>query len=1189
MSVGSIAARAEAESEARRGRFVRLACVIIAGSSLAYLAALPWLAPGAPFRAIAPLLFLLVCASVFALQARIGAQPAGLLFSYGIFAATLFIGFGGGVHTPSIYSLPILIGLSAWLTGPRHAVIIALLAVAGTFGLTVAEVSGTLIPRAPLPPYAAWFALVALLTIAAILAVIVKRAFQLQLDQLNSLGETLTRQVAEFDAEKSQLRLIAENVPVMLFHGDSEERCLYANSNYAAFYAAKRENLIGLTVREILGETAYAMVGPNMARVLSGERLTYRGIRKSSAGEERVLDVDLVPESDTTGQTRGFFALMKDVTDQVHAETELHRSEEKFARVFRSSPLAISITRIEDGRYLDINEAFVRLFGWRREEVIGRTSLEIGKWLIPEERENWAATLKKAGRISNREVRFRTKGGDILNVLLSAELIGLEDEPCALVMVADITDQKRAEQALHESEERLRIATGGGGVGIWEWDIASNRLEWNEQLRIIFGLQMDSGELMLDRFLSAILPEDRVRVQQSYMHALDHHGDFDCEYRIVCPDGSVRWIVARGHGQYGADGSPERMLGMALDITERKRAEEQFAKVFHASPVAISISRLRDGHYLDANEAFTEQFGWSRKEMIGRTSVEMGIWPSEAARSKWTAELRKSGRVRSYEATLRTKSSELRTVLISAEQYSLDDEQYVLGLVHDITERKRAEEKFAKVFQSSPVSISISRLRDGLYLDVNETFSQLLGWSREETIGRTALALGLWRDLADRDRWIAALHQSGSLKSYETVLRIKSGGQRTILMSAERLDLDGEECVLNTVHDITELRQAEDALRDSEARLMEAQRIGHVGSWDLDIVSLRMTWSDEIYKIYEREPDAFDGTFTGLLSMIHPDDLERIRKVFRDSGKAAGSYEIGHRIFTPDGRVKHIHAHWEVFLDNEGKPIRALGTAQDITAQVLANEEIQHLNAALEDRVRERTAELQSANKELESFAYSISHDLRAPLRGIDGFSHLLAEEYGEQLDAQGKGYLERVRAAAQRMGALIDDILELSRITRHSMRRTHVDLSLLARELLDELAQGASTRPVEISIAEACSAFGDPQLLRVMLQNLLENAWKYSGKEAAPRIEFGRETLDGEEVYFVRDNGVGFDMKYADRLFTPFQRLHKPEEFEGTGIGLATVARIVHRHGGRVWAESAPGNGATLRFTLGSSSDKAQ
>lgn len=241
----------------------------------------------------------------------------------------------------------------------------------------------------------------------------------------------------------------------------------------------------------------------------------------------------------------------------------------------------------------------------------------------------------------------------------------------------------------------------------------------------------------------------------------------------------------------------------------------------------------------------------------------------------------------------------------------------------------------------------------------------------------------------------------------------------------------------------------------------------------------------------------------------------------------------------------------------------------------------QRARRLLMQEIEMRNANLAAANKELESFAYSISHDLRSPLRGIDGFSHMLADEYGERLDAQGKDYLERIRAAAQRMGALIDDILELSRISRHSMRKERVSLSLLAHELLDELAQSTPARIIDVSVEEGCVAFGDPQLLRMLMQNLLENAWKYTKRETAPRIAFGRESTEEDAAFFVRDNGVGFDMKYAGRLFAPFQRLHKPEEFEGTGIGLATVARIVHNHGGKVWAESAPGKGTTLYFTL--------
>jgi light-regulated signal transduction histidine kinase (bacteriophytochrome) len=226
--------------------------------------------------------------------------------------------------------------------------------------------------------------------------------------------------------------------------------------------------------------------------------------------------------------------------------------------------------------------------------------------------------------------------------------------------------------------------------------------------------------------------------------------------------------------------------------------------------------------------------------------------------------------------------------------------------------------------------------------------------------------------------------------------------------------------------------------------------------------------------------------------------------------------------------------------------------------------------------------DLEHKNRELESFSYAVSHDLRAPLRRIDSFSRAVQESQGERLDPDGRRFLDRVREASQQMSRLIDDVLYLSRVTRTELREHEVDLSGLASLLLERMREAEPGRAVEARVRPGVTVTGDGQLLRIALENLLENAWKFTGREPAARIEFGMTNVAGEPSYFVRDNGAGFDMAYADRLFGPFQRLHLASEFPGTGIGLATVQRIIHRHGGRVWAEGTPGQGATFHFTLG-------
>lgn len=269
------------------------------------------------------------------------------------------------------------------------------------------------------------------------------------------------------------------------------------------------------------------------------------------------------------------------------------------------------------------------------------------------------------------------------------------------------------------------------------------------------------------------------------------------------------------------------------------------------------------------------------------------------------------------------------------------------------------------------------------------------------------------------------------------------------------------------------------------------------------------------------------------------------------------------------------------YLDEHGEYQGALAMLADITERKHADEQVRRLNTELEERVAARTAQLTAVNRELEAFSYSVSHDLRAPLRALDGFSQILIEDYTDRLDEEGLKYLHRIRAGSQRMGQLIDSLLQLSRLTRMEMQHERINLSEIAKSIRTDLMEQHPERKVDFRIEDNLTVSGDERLLRAAVTNLLNNAWKFTGRRSNPCIEFGRTQQSGETVYFVRDNGVGFDMTYANKLFGAFQRLHGFDEFEGTGIGLATVERIIHRHRGRIWADAAVDQGATFYFTV--------
>lgn len=386
--------------------------------------------------------------------------------------------------------------------------------------------------------------------------------------------------------------------------------------------------------------------------------------------------------------------------------------------------------------------------------------------------------------------------------------------------------------------------------------------------------------------------------------------------------------------------------------------------------------------------------------------------------------------------------------------------------------------------------------------------------------------------------------------------------------------------------EIAERERADSALRESEARYRSLVEGTAQIIWVADAQGM-IAGPAPSWQAYTGQSNA-EVQGEGWARALHPDDAHPALQAWRAAIEAQSVFEYEYRIRSRDGEYRWFSVRGVPVRRDDGTVREWVRICSDIDGRRRAEEEVRRLNEMLEVKVRERTAQLEETNRELEAFSYSVSHDLRAPVRAVDGFSQALIEDYGDHADEGMRRYMDRIRSAAQHMGQLIDDLLNLSRISRVELNMLEVDLSTIVRQVLKSLQQQEPKHKVEATIWDDVVAHGDPRLLRVVFENLLGNAWKFTSKAEHPKIEFGVLHEGQRSVYFVRDNGAGFDMAHSAKLFGAFQRLHAVSDFPGTGIGLATVQRVIHRHGGRIWAHAQPGKGATLYFTLESDATPA-
>jgi PAS domain S-box-containing protein len=652
-----------------------------------------------------------------------------------------------------------------------------------------------------------------------------------------------------------------------------------------------------------------------------------------------------------------------------------------------------------------------------------------------------------------------------------------------------------------------------------------------------------------------------------------------------------------------------------------RASELSYRRLFEAAKDGILILDVDTGRINDVNPFLIKLLGFSRDELVGTPLWDLGPSQDLVANKAKFEQLRQDGCIRYENLPLETKEGRLIAVEFVSNVYQAGDCNVIQCNVRDITERKHAEDglraselSYRRLFEAAKDGILILDVDTGRINDVNRFLVKLLGFSHSEMVGKTVGELSPFRDIESNKVMLERLQKDGYVRYEDLPLETRDGRKIAVEFVSNVYQAGDKKVIQCNIRDITERKRTEDQLKAS------VKEIGDLKS-ALDqhaIVAItdpqgKITYAnDKFCAISKYSRAELLGQDHRIVNSGHH-SKEFIRDLWTtiEHGRV---WQGEFRNQAKDGSLYWVDETIVPFLNDQGKPRQYVAIRTDISERKVAEEKILQLNVELEQRVIERTAQLQAANEELEAFSYSVSHDLRAPLRHVMGFVDLLQKDAGPSLSENNLGRLMTISQAAKRMGDLIDDLLAFSRIRQSEMQKTDVNLAELVWETLGDFQAETKERKIAWKIHPLPPVRADRALLRLVLVNLISNAVKFTGLRpgeayapegvrAQARIEIGcassgdgspRETggadaagqtaeaiSRGETVIFIRDNGAGFDPRYAGKLFGVFQRLHRHDEFEGTGIGLANVRRIIQRHGGRTWAEGVVEGGATFYFSI--------
>ena len=1002
------------------------------------------------------------------------------------------------------------------------------------------------------------------------------------------------------ESEEKYRYMFANNPEPMWIYDLETLAFLEINNAAINHYGYSREEFLSMTIKDIRPKEDLDAFFKNINQ--TGQPLNFAGEWRHLKKNGEIITVEITSHLITFNGHKARHVMVNDITTRKQTEENLRLSNQTIQNIIDNASSLIYLFNL-NGEFLLANKNFERLLGFSPGELVGHTRDEFFPKEIAElHRNNDLGVINSKKPIIFEEENLESDGKHFY-LTSKFPLFNAEGNIYAVGGIStDITESKQREKAIIESYERNELISKATNDALWDWNLNTNIVWWNFGVTELFGHILENNEATPNWWLEKIHPDEREKVEKFFFELVNGKELFwEDEYRFRCNDGTYSNVYDRGTVKRDENGKALRMVGAMVDITERKLAEaalkeseEKFRNAVMNAPFPIMIHSEK-GEVVLINDTWQEISGYSHQEI---PTIEK--WTQLAYGEKIEVvkeeinllyEIDKRKDEGEYE--IATKNGQKRIWAFSSAPIGHDSEKnrLVISMAIDITKRKKAEENLKKSEENLRLSTELANVAVWEYdfstntMERSKNHDHLYGlppqavWEMGTFVKATH---PLDREISSG--FIQKSVASGGPDKYTFDFRVvfpdKSTHWLNVIGQVMERNSKGEGVIVRgTLMDITERKKVEDELKRNEQilKLFVKYSPAAIAMFDKEmkyiVVSNRFKLD---YELGEKN----------IIGHSHYEIFPELKVEWKALHKRCLAGEIlkadEEQFVQNNGSIGWLR--WEIhpWYDKEGEIGGLILFSEVITDRKKAQEEIKILNAELEQRVIDRTAQLDAANKELQTFTYSVSHDLKAPLRGIDGYSKLLEELYAKDLNEEAKYFVKTIRNGTKQMNRLIEDLLDYSRLERATLRMESIKIKKFINTIIDSFEVDASSKKTLFNIKiPDIEIIADSKGLSIALRNITENAIKFSAKNKNPKIEISLIEEPKFWLISMKDNGIGFDMKYKDRIFEIFQQLNLPEEFPGTGIGLAMSHKSMEKMGGKIWAESTVGNGATFYLQI--------